>query len=114
LTSAGVIGPLTWAAIVEQYGLLSGAVPASTALTSPAQAYPGSPLRIDSEGGSVRYIQGLLNDLRELYPSIPAVPDDGYFDQETENAVTAFQELTGLPADGIVGPDTWKMLTNMV
>lgn len=35
---------------------------------------------------------------------------DGVFGQQTEIAVSNFQKLMGLHADGIVGPQTWKAL----
>ncbi|NLB51991.1 MAG: L,D-transpeptidase family protein [Syntrophomonadaceae bacterium] len=35
---------------------------------------------------------------------------DGFFTRETEQAVTTFQISRFLPADGIVGPDTWIKL----
>ncbi len=39
-----------------------------------------------------------------------APDDDGSFGARTENCVRAFQQQRGLPADGMVGPDTWRSL----
>ncbi|MDJ0791099.1 MAG: peptidoglycan-binding protein [Acidimicrobiia bacterium] len=36
----------------------------------------------------------------------------GVFGDGTEHAVAAFQSARGLPADGIVGPDTWRALVD--
>ncbi len=35
---------------------------------------------------------------------------DGIYGNETKNAVSAFQEYVGLPADGVVGKGTWNKL----
>jgi peptidoglycan hydrolase-like protein with peptidoglycan-binding domain len=37
---------------------------------------------------------------------------DGYYRESTRDAVKLFQQKNGLPADGVVGPDTYNMLTN--
>jgi len=44
LTPDGVIGPVTWNAIVERYGLISAGKP-TPPVTPPTTAYPGTPLR---------------------------------------------------------------------
>ena len=38
------------------------------------------------------------------------VPTDGTFDEPTLHAVRHFQRARNLPADGIVGPETWRAL----
>ena len=53
---------------------------------------------------AVRRMQGLLQ--RAGYK----VDDDGFFGQDTYEAVRVFQRGRGLLVDGIVGPDTWKAL----
>lgn len=40
------------------------------------------------------------------------VDDSGTFDRATLSAVKAFQQRRGLPADGIVGPETWRSLVD--
>jgi Putative peptidoglycan binding domain len=43
-------------------------------------------------------------------PHYVRLKPDGHFGLKTEAAVKAFQELNGLPVDGIVGPATWDLL----
>lgn len=60
--------------------------------------------RRNDTGEAVRDIQQRLERLgHELDVS-------GRFDDATQEAVRAFQERRGIPADGIVGPDTWREL----
>lgn len=74
-------------------------------------SYPGTPLRLGSSGSNVTVIQSALNTISQNYPAIPKInPVDGYFRESTENAVTAFQRIFGLAADGIVGRATWYQI----
>lgn len=41
------------------------------------------------------------------------VPANGAFDEETAQAVTAFQTARALAPDGVVGPDTWSALVTL-
>ena len=77
--------------------------------TAPALgSYPGTPLRLGSGGNPVRTIQLRLNRISNNYPRIPKIfPVDGYFGENTREAVRAFQEVFGLTPDGIVGKQTW-------
>lgn len=62
--------------------------------------------RRGDEGEPVRDIQSRLAAL-----SFDSAPDEtGTYGEATEFAVRRFQESRGLPADGIVGPDTWRSL----
>jgi len=99
----GIIGPITWAAIVREYNNLQTANPGSP-------MYPGVPLRLGSTGESVRVMQQYMNDLAGVFPTIPRLNADGAFGPLTENAVRAFQSLFGLAVDGVIGPATWNAI----
>ena len=74
-------------------------------------AYPGTPLRVGSSGESVRQVQRCLNRIRSQQPSIGALTEDGVFGARTQASVTAFQRISGLNHDGVVGPLTWARLS---
>jgi N-acetylmuramoyl-L-alanine amidase len=64
------------------------------------------PIRHGSVGPQVEDVQRRLAAL-----DWPSDPDPhGEFRDATDAAVRAFQQQRGLPADGIVGPDTWRSL----
>ncbi|MEZ3179485.1 peptidoglycan-binding protein [Streptomyces pimonensis] len=54
----------------------------------------------------VKEIQCLVNNLW----GYDAGAEDGIFGPATETAIKAFQKDVGLASDGIVGPNTWRVL----
>ncbi len=62
-------------------------------------------IRIGQAGPEVEDVQRRLGDL-----GFPLVEASGVFDEATQESVRAFQQHRGLPADGIVGEDTWRLL----
>ena len=98
LNPDGVVGPITWAAIIRQYAI---------AIMPP---YPAILQRVGSTGASVRLIQEYLNVIGRTHTSIPPLVEDGVFGPRTEASVMAFQRQFGLNPDGIVGPRTWAEL----
>lgn len=59
-------------------------------------------------GEPVRDVQDRLTALD--HPTLPDKP--GVFGQGTLDAVSSFQSASGLPVDGIVGPETWRALVD--
>ena len=96
LTADGIVGPLTWARLMDECAKIS--------------TYPGAPVRMGSRGDAVRQVQVCLNNLAGRYPAIGRLTADGVFGNATFAAVTAFQTIFGLTADGVVGPLTWARL----
>lgn len=70
-------------------------------------SYPGFPIGMGSISEEVHIIQRQLNRIRENFPAIPPVEEDGIFDIGTEAAVMVFQEIFDLPVTGIVDKATW-------
>lgn len=85
LCADGVVGPLTWAAML--YPTLSQGDELTEATT---------------EG--IQTLQALLKEEGFL------AHIDGRFDQRTKQALKRFQQVYGLESDGICGPVTWSML----
>ena len=75
--------------------------------------YPGIPLRLGSSDDSVRVLQEYLNYISLFYPEIPSVNVTGYFGTQTQNAVTAFQEMMGLTPNGTVASVTWNSIAEL-
>ena len=105
LTADGIVGQATWdalyAAWLDMQSDLGGT------------AWPGVLLRRGDTGMEVRLVQFWLRLAAENYTSLAAVSVDGSFGASTEKAVTAFQSLFGLTADGIVGRATWNKLNEV-
>ena len=88
LTADGIVGNNTW----------------RTLLVLP----PRPTVRQGSRGTYVRYLQQKLTS--KLYPLGEA---DGIFGNATREAVVAFQQENGLSPDGIVGPLTWEVVSQI-
>lgn len=74
-------------------------------------SFPGTNLTIGSRGDSVRQMQQQLNRISDNFPAIPKVADDGIFGNATAESVKTFQEVFGLPANGIVDYPTWYKIS---
>lgn len=94
LAEDGIVGPETWAALVD-----------ATFTLGDRLLYLRLPY---FHGRDVRIIQGALNAL-----GFACGRPDGIFGPYTEQAVREFQRNTGQPADGIVGTETVRAVTNL-
>ncbi|MDR1209280.1 MAG: peptidoglycan-binding protein [Clostridiales bacterium] len=75
--------------------------------------YPGYTLQLGSSGEAVRRMQTMLNRISGNWYIPAAGAPDGVFGQSTRDSVVAFQKLRGLPADGVIGKDTWYEITRI-
>lgn len=83
-------------------------------ITNMISSYPGTPLKVGSTGLDVQTIQTYLKRIRQNYPAISVITDAaGTFGDSTRAAVTKFQSIFGLAADGIVGKSTWYKLSSL-
>ena len=88
--------------VIELYDI----VPLGTAVEIIGETFTGRLLYVGVEGGSdVLRVQEILQEI-DYYQG----PLNGIYDEELEEAVTAFQRDYGLEADGIVGTNTYEAL----
>jgi len=94
LSEDGIVGPETWAALVD-----------ATFVLGDRMLYLRLPY---FHGNDVRVLQGALNSL-----GFSCGPVDGIFGSFTERAVREFQRNIGQRHDGIVGPETVRAIENL-
>ena len=102
LTADGVVGQTTWNALYAAW------VDAQSDLGG--TAWPGTALQRGDTGMEVRLVQFWLRLAADNYSALRTVTVDGSYGAATVSAVTAFQSLFGLTADGVVGRSTWNKL----
>ena len=108
LPVTGVADNRTWDALVELY---------EAALIQQEEAYPlqiilnpGQVIRRGEQHPHIHLVQAMLTVLDEAYGSIGSPPVTGILDAATEDALSAFQSLSGLPMTGQLDKHTWKQL----
>ena len=81
-------------------------------ITGIVVSFPGTTLRVGSTGLAVQTMQTYLNRIRRNYPAIPQITDDaGVFGESTKAAVTKFQSIFNMTADGVIGKSTWNRIS---
>lgn len=108
LDVTGITDQDTWDAIVAEYEPalvnINFAQPVEIILN------PGQILRRGERDVNLYLAQALLMALGDVYGSIPSPSMSGILDDATADALSAFQQLTGLPMTGQVDKQTWKHL----
>lgn len=94
LKADGKVGPLTWNALHTKYA----------AANNGSEQYPGIAMKSGQEGAAVKSAQQQLN------VKGASLTADGRFGSKTAGAVRRFQKANSLPADGVIGPETWAAL----
>ncbi len=74
--------------------------------------FAGVVLNLGSEAPEVAVLQQYLNFLSNTYPEIPTVEVTGYFGSQTRAAVLAFEQLFGLPENGVVEATVWNAIAS--
>ena len=97
LDADGDVGPTTWNALFNTSNSGGSGYSRILKLTSPLMY-----------GEDIRAVQNKLNSL-----GYNAGTADGYYGNDTRNAVINFQTARGIDIDGEVGPTTWNTLFNI-
>ncbi len=108
LPVTGVADATTWERIADLFEQIEAEVlPAE-----PIQIIinPGAVIVRGDTGYNVYLLQVLLMALAEIYGSMTAPVLTGVLDAQTEQALQAFQYLSGLPQTGQVDKNTWRHL----
>ena len=94
LEADGRVGRLTWNALHTKYA----------AANDGTEHYPGLSIQNGHQGATVKSAQ------RQLNVKGANITADGRFGSRTAGAVRSFQKANDLPADGVIGPETWAAL----
>ena len=115
LTPDGVVGKSTWYRISYIYVAVKRLGELNSEGERPQyddNSYPGL-LRFGDTGSTVQNLQFYLKTIAAFNPFIPDLSIDGFFGNDTENSVRAFQRTYGLDVDGIVGETTWNRIVSV-
>lgn len=112
LPADGIVNRQTWNALLCAYDQTIASIPPRY-LEASEEIYPGKFLAPGQSGREVEILQLFLDEAAEKTPAIPAVNVTGVYDEQTETAVRAVQELEGLPVNGVTGPSTWDAAVSL-
>ena len=109
LPETGFVNEITWNRIVEVYNGTSDNTD-EPGYIQEFMKYPGTVIKKGVSGGSVLYMQRLLNVINDIFIPINTLDEDGKFGSATEKAVNKFCTLFGYPADGQINEETWNKI----
>ncbi|MFA9423592.1 MAG: peptidoglycan-binding protein, partial [Sedimentibacter sp.] len=114
LTETGIVNPENWDIMYKMILDIFETLPADDVylpyIPYPARDYEKG---YGTEQPGVFIIQVMLSYISLLTPSIPKIEVNGIFDEKTESAVIAFQNLAGIEPTGLVNEATWIELTRV-
>lgn len=109
LPVTGVLNTATWNVLNRIYSETVEFLPEGYS-GDYGKLYPGYFLSEGMSGENVRDLQTYLALIGRNFEAIPEIPVTGYFGTQTRDAVIAFQNAFGIPANGAVGPITWNTI----
>ena len=112
LPVTGILDLNTWETLYRTYLGFVSTIPLKY-VEGNIVPYPGIPLRLGSSSDAVRLLQEYLNYLATVFTELPSIPVTGYFGNQTEEAVLAFQRRFGIEPTGTVAALTWLAITTL-
>ncbi len=115
LTPDGIVGKATWYRIQSIYNAvkrLNELESEGLTLSEVSKQFTGT-LSEGDTGIEVAVVQYYLRVIAEFNPKIPEVTPNGVFDEQTRNAVLAFQREYSLPETGEADEETWNKLSSV-
>lgn len=112
LAEDGIVGKATWYKIKSIYNGIKRLNELYSEGLSPEEVerlYPRQ-LQQGDTGLEVRAVQYILAVIGYFNNQVPVPRVDGVYDQDTVDAVAAFQRQAGLPATGVLDRETWNQL----
>ena len=109
LPVTGEIDTATWDSIVQTYRRMTDRPMPLTVFPA-----PGFLLRPGDRGEMVSLVQVLFGMIAGRYDNLPAPAVTGEYDAETAEAVRVFQQIAGVPVNGILGRETWNRLAALI
>ena len=110
-TPTGIVDEETWNLLKQIYIQTIDSLP-DTFYGERAKLFPGYFLAEGMQNEDVEALQTYLSYIADFYTEIPKIPITGYFGSQTRDAVTVFQRLFGITANGIVGANTWSAIAS--
>jgi len=111
LEPTGIVDYELYLIIHDEYMNIINSLPESM-FQGRAILYPGYIIRAGFFGENVTRLQEYLAKIASVYGDVPAPPISGYFGPETQESVTRFQTIMGLPATGGADSITWEAIKN--
>ncbi len=111
LDETGEVNIATWDRLYREYVGILESLPEGY-FSSNTIPYPGTVLRLGSQGEGVKALQEYLNYIGNTYTQIPKLDVDGVFGVGTEAAVLAYKNIFGLGEQPIVSASTWDSITS--
>lgn len=99
------IRPIPYPYIPQQEPPHAAQEPSSSGSSGSPASEPTGTQPVEQSTEFVRWVQTTLNQILNLQ-----LPVDGVLNVQTRSAIRSFQEKNGLPATGVVGPDTQQAL----
>lgn len=108
----GIVSEEVWRVLLDVYEGLYSSLP-NGAFAKSAIPYGGNMLLLGSVEREVVFLQEYLRKVAEVYRELPKITAFGEFDEETESAVKAFQQIFGIKASGVVTSTTWDAIAGV-